>query len=152
MDKKQFLRSEIAKIYSALPADQKGKWGKMNAQQMVEHMSYAVRLASGRHPEKPVYSPEITQKGYNFIMTERPFRENTPNQLLSDEPSSLKNKSMAEAISEFQMEIDYFFQVYTQNEGMRTINPFFGNLNFEEQVQLLHKHATHHARQFGLVE
>ena len=152
MDKRQFLHSELTKIFSTLSAEQKGKWGKMNAQQMVEHMSYSVRVASGRHPEKTVYSPEITQKGYNFIMTEKPFRENTPNQLLPDEPPAVKNENMANAIAELQSEIDYFFKVYSENSGMRTINPFFGNLNFEEQVQLLHKHATHHARQFGLVE
>ena len=124
----------------------------MNAQQMVEHMSYSFRVASGRHIEKPAHSPEITQKSYTFMMTEKPFRENTPNQLLSDAPYPWKNKNMADAISELQSEIDYFFRVYSENIGMRTVNPFFGNLNFEEQVQLLHKHATHQARQFGLVK
>ncbi len=151
MDKKKFLKEDFTKLLSSLQADAKGKWGKMNAQQMVEHMSYSFRLGSGRHPEKPAFNPEITQKGYNFIMTEKPFRENTPNQLLSDEPYVWKNKSMADAIAELQSEIDYFFKIYSDNAGMRVINPFFGNLNFEEQVQLLHKHAMHHARQFGLV-
>ena len=152
MDKKKFLKEEFPKLLSSLQSEQKGKWGKMNAQQMVEHMSYSFRLGSGRHPEKPVYNAEITQKGYNFIMTEKPFRENTPNQLLPDEPPALKNNTMAEAITELQSEIDYFFKVYSENQGMRTINPFFGNLNFAEQVQLLHKHVSHHARQFGLIE
>ncbi len=152
MDKKKFLKEDFTKLLSSLRPEIKGKWGKMNAQQMVEHMSYSFRLGSGRHPEKPVYSPEITQKGYNFIMTEKPFRENTPNQLLPDEPTAVKHTSMADALTELQSEIDYFFKVYADNAGMRTMNPFFGNLNFEEQVQLLHKHATHHARQFGLVE
>lgn len=122
----------------------------MNAQQMVEHMSYAFRLGSGRHSEKPAYSTEITQKSYQFMMTEKPFRENTPNQLLPDEPIALINSSMKEAIAELQSEIDFFFKVYEGKPEMRVINPFFGNLNFEEQVQLLHKHATHHAKQFGL--
>lgn len=149
MDKKKFLK-DFTKLLSSLSAEQKGNWGKMNAQQMVEHMSYSFRVASGKHPEKPFYSPEITQKSYVFMMTEKPFRENTPNQLLPDEPPAVKNKNMTDAIVELQSEIDYFFKVYSENGGMRTINPFFGNLNFEEQVQLLHKHATHHARQFGL--
>ena len=152
MDKQEFLRSELTKIFSSLAPDKKGKWGKMNAQQMVEHMSYSIRVANGRHSEKPVYSTEITQKGYNFIMTEKPFRENTPNQLLPDEPPAVKHSSMADSIAELQSEIDYFFKIYLDNRGMRTMNPFFGNLNFEEQVQLLHKHATHHAKQFGLAE
>lgn len=151
MDKKKFLKEDLVKLLSSLPSGAKGAWGKMNAQQMVEHMSYSFRLGSGKHVEKLAYSPEITQKSYNFMMTEKPFRENTPNQLLPDVPPPVKNKSMADALAELQLEIDYFFQVYAENAGLRTINPFFGNLNFEEQVQLLHKHATHHARQFNLL-
>ena len=57
---------------------------------------------------------------------------------------------MTDAIAELQIEIDYFFEVYNGKPELRMTNPFFGNLNYEEQVQLLHKHATHHARQFGL--
>ena len=149
--KEKFIKEEFTSFLCRLPPEQKGNWGKMNAQQMVEHMSYAFRVASGKHHEKLQYNEEITQKGYNFIMTEKPFRENTPNKLLSDEPPPLKNANMNEAISELQREIDDFFSVYSANAGMRTLNPFFGNLNWEEQVQLLHKHATHHAKQFGLV-
>jgi hypothetical protein len=86
------------------------------------------------------------------MMSDKPFKENTPNQLLPDVPVPFKHVSMKDAIAELQKEIDHFFSVYENNSGLRNINPFFGNLNFEEQVQLLHKHATHHAKQFGLVE
>lgn len=150
MDKQKFLKEEFVKQISTLSSEQKGKWGKMNAQQMVEHMSYAFRVASGRHPEKAMYTPEITQKSYQFMMSEKPFRENTPNQLLPDEPLACKQKNMADAITELESEINNFFKVYSENPLLRVINPFFGNLNFDEQVQLLHKHAVHHAKQFGL--
>ena len=86
------------------------------------------------------------------MMSDKPFKENTPNQLLPDVPAPFKHVSMKDAIAELQKEIDHFFSVYEKNSELRNINPFFGNLNFEEQVQLLHKHATHHAKQFGLVE
>jgi len=152
MDKKKFLKEEFTKLLSSLPSEQKGKWGKMNAQQMVEHMSYSFRVGSGKHKEPAVLTPEQTQKSYSFMMTEKPFRENTPNQLLSDEPPPFKNATMADAIAELQKEMDDFFSAYSSDLELRTLNPFFGNLNFEEQVHLLHKHTTHHARQFGLVE
>ena len=84
------------------------------------------------------------------MMTEKPFRENTPNQLISDESPPLKHPDMKAALAELQSEIDYFFQVYSEKPGLRIMNPFFGNLNFDEQVRLLYKHTTHHARQFGL--
>ena len=86
------------------------------------------------------------------MMSERPFRENTPNQLLPDVPPQARHSSMKDAVAELQSEIDDFFDVYASQPQLRNVSPFFGNLNFEEQVHLLHKHAMHHARQFGLVE
>ena len=142
---------EFTRMIGKLNPEQKGNWGKMNAQQMVEHMSYSFRVASGKHPEKPVLTPEQTQKSYAFMMTEKPFKENTPNRLLPDEPAPLKNKTMQEATDELQKEIDDFFSAFSSDSEKRIVNPFFGNLNYQEQVQLMHKHCMHHARQFGLV-
>jgi hypothetical protein len=149
--KEKFLKEELTPLLSKLPPEQKGSWGKMNAQQMVEHMSNAFCWANGKSKQSPALTPEQTQKNYEFMMTEKPFRENTPNRLLPDEPFHFKNKTMQEAIAELQKEIDDFFSAYSANSEMRIMNPFFGNLNYKEQVQLLHKHATHHAKQFGLV-
>lgn len=148
--KSDFIRSKFTQLLSSLQPEQKGKWGKMNAQQMVEHMSDAFQQASGKKGMKPFFTEEQTVKNYTFMMTEKPFRENTPNQLMSDTPAPIKNASMKEALAELQNEIDFFFQIYEGNPEMKIVNPFFGNLNFQEQVQLLHKHAMHHARQFGL--
>jgi hypothetical protein len=151
MDKKQFLQTEFCDLLSQLQPLQMGSWGKMNAQQMVEHMSEYVRIASGKEKMKPVLDEAVTQKMYTFMMSEKPFRENTPNQLLPEIPEAAKRSGMDEALTELQNEINDFFEIYLKNPGLRNINPFFGNLNFEEQVQLLYKHAIHHARQFGLV-
>lgn len=145
-----FIRSTLTPLFSSLQPEQKGKWGKMNAQQMVEHMSDAFRQANGKLKTKAVLTEEQTQKSYAFMMSEKPFRENTPNQLLPDIPPPVKNAGMKEALAELQNEIDFFFKTYEGSPELRIINPFFGNLNFQEQVQLLHKHATHHARQFDL--
>lgn len=152
MDKKKFLKEDFTKLLASLKSDAKGKWGKMNAQQMVEHMSDAFRTGSGRTPASPVLTAEQTQKAYAFLMSEKPFRENTANPLLGPEPVAVKSAVMSTAIAELQSEIDFFLQSFEGQDGRRVVNPFYGNLNFEEQVRLLHKHAMHHARQFGLVE
>lgn len=151
MEKKQFLQSEFTKLLAQLQPEQKGNWGKMNAQQMVEHMSEYLRIANGKEKMQPVLDETLTQKMYAFMMSEKPFRENTPNQLLTEIPPPVKRATMDEALTELQNEINDFFEIYSKNPDLRNVNPFFGNLNFEEQVHLLHKHAMHHARQFGLV-
>jgi hypothetical protein len=47
--------------------------------------------------------------------------------------------------------MDYFFTVFNKNNLRVTRNPFYGDLNYEQNVQLLHKHALHHLKQFGVV-
>lgn len=148
--KAHFLRSEYAGILSALDADTPRKWGKMNLLQMIEHMSDYIRIASGRTPVQTITPADQVPRMQSFLESEKPFRENTPNSLMPEEPSPAKHKTKEAAIAELQGEIDHFFAAHENEAGKTTANPFFGDLNFEQQVQLLHKHATHHLRQFGL--
>ena len=54
------------------------------------------------------------------------------------------------AIGALQQELIYFFEAYEKKPQLVIRNPFFGDLNFEENVQLLFKHALHHLKQFGV--
>jgi hypothetical protein len=60
------------------------------------------------------------------------------------------NPSAEDAINELQKEFDFFFSVFEKNNLQVTRSPFYGDLNYEENVHLLHKHALHHLRQFGV--
>jgi hypothetical protein len=85
-----------------------------------------------------------------YLMSEKPFRENTPNALMPETPIPVKHASVKKAIDELQSELDYFFEVFKNEPGKKVTNPFFGELDYEMSVRLLHKHATHHLRQFGV--
>ena len=84
------------------------------------------------------------------MMSERLFKENTKNKLMNEEPEPVKHKTVQAAIGELHQEIIHFFEVFEKNPGMKVRNPFFGDLNFDESIQLLHKHALHHLRQFNI--
>jgi len=148
--KADFLRNEYAGLLTDLPADAPRKWGKMNVQQMIEHMSEYIRIASGRSVVPSVTPEETLPRVRAFLESEKPFRENTPNQLLPDDPTPAKHTSKEAAIAELQEEVGHFFKSYEQEPGRAIPSPFFGVLNYEQQVQLLHKHSTHHLRQFGI--
>jgi hypothetical protein len=148
--KAHFLRSEFCKILNELPADATRLWGKMNVQQMIEHMIDYVRIASGKTP-MDIHTPEENiARMQGFLESEKPFRENTPNQLMADEPPAVRHSSKTDAVNELQQEINYFFEVFEKEQDISFRNPFFGILNYNQQVQLLYKHSTHHLRQFGL--
>src|SRR6266700_2019313 len=146
-----FLKDGFIFHLKHLSPGEPGKWGKMNGQQMVEHFTYSVRIASGRLQFPGVFSEEQTKGNYDFIMSENPFPENFHNPLLGETPGQPKHDTMQQSIEELQQELDYFFKLYEATPGLRIKSPFYGNLNFDEQVQLLHKHAVHHLRQFGLI-
>ena len=149
-EKKEFLQHKFIFILKQIPTETPPQWGKMTLQQMIEHFSDSVRMASGKTAYRDfVFPPEQLQKNRNFMLSEKPFRENTPNPLLPVTPAPVKNISVEEAINELKNELDYFFSVFEENNLQVTRNPFFGDLNYEENIHLLHKHAQHHLRQFG---
>ena len=150
-DKADFLKHRLIPLLRQIPSDRSPQWGKMTLQQMIEHFADYTRIASGKTPYAEIITPaENLQRMRDFVMSDKPFRENTSNPLLPEVPAPVKNHSVEEALQELDSEIKFFFSVFEKNNLQVTRNPFFGDLNFEQNVQLLHKHAVHHLKQFGV--
>ncbi len=151
-DKLDFLLNEFPRRLLNLDPSTRGNWGKLNGQQMVEHFTEYVGIASGRvvHPR---FTPDDQlERMKAFLKSDKPFRENTPNPLLPAEPPVPVHRNMHEAVNALKSELDYFVSYFKANSTATTSNPFFGELDFEENVHLLYKHALHHLRQFSLNE
>jgi hypothetical protein len=149
-EKTEFLKYRFVAEIKRIPSDTPPLWGKMTLQQMIEHFSDNVRIASGKTTFREIITPsENLQRVRDFLMSEKPFRENTVNPMLPEDPLPVRNPQIEEAIAELQTELQFFFNVFEKNKLQITRNPIFGDLNFEENVQLLHKHALHHLRQFN---
>lgn len=149
--KLDFLRKDFIFHLKHLAPDAPPKWGKMKGQQMVEHFSFSVRLANGKLKLPDAVDEERMKKAVAWIMTDKPFRENTGNPLVPETPETPVHATMHQSIDELQHELDDLVKVYESNPGVRIRHPLFGDLNYEEQVQLLYKHAQHHLKQFGLI-
>lgn len=146
-----FLRQKFIPLLQQVPSETAGLWGKMTLQQMIEHFSDSVRIASGKVAVADVLTPpEQLEKMRLFLESDKPFRQNTVNALMPEVPAPVKNNSMIDAINELQAELNFFFEIFEENNLQVTRNPFFGDLNFEQNVQLLYKHALHHLNQFGM--
>jgi hypothetical protein len=148
--KASFLKREYIPLLKTLTPDAERKWGKMNMQQMVEHMSDSVRIANGKDPHTLVTPEENLEKMQAFLMSDKPFKENTPNRLLPDDPAEHRHADISAAIAELDGEIQDFFKAFGQDKEKTIMNPFFGALTLDMWVQLLHKHAWHHLKQFGV--
>jgi hypothetical protein len=148
--KEIFLKKDLVAMLKKLKAETKGNWGFMNAQQMVEHFADAVKSANGKLVLPLLNEGERLQKSREFLMSDDPFKENIKNPLIPEEGFKLRKPDMESAINKLQKELDYFFEIFEKHPDIKTGNPFFGQLDYNMNVQLLHKHAMHHLKQFGL--
>jgi hypothetical protein len=149
--KEQFLRESYISLIRKLDPGAERKWGKMNVHQMIEHMSESFRMANG----KDIHTGILTQEErlprmQAFVMSDNPFKENTKNILLPEEPVDLRFQSIDDSIAELDQEVKDFFAKFESDKSLIIRNPFFGDLNYEQWVALQYKHCWHHLNQFGI--
>jgi hypothetical protein len=150
-EKSNFLQNQYLPLIKSISESTSPIFGKMNLQQMVEHMANSIRLAYGNPIVSTILTPEENiPRMQAFILSDKPFKDNTPNALLPEEPVAPLFKNIADSIADLEKSIVELFQAFSQNPNLIVINPFFGALNEEKTMSLLYKHALHHLRQFGL--
>jgi hypothetical protein len=149
-----FLRHNLITYLKKLSGSEKGKWGVMNAQQMVEHLSYSMRVSNGKDNQPLSLPQDRSEKVREFFLSEKPFRENSKNFLLSEDPYPIRNATMLAAIEELQTETHNFVLFFCNEKGCdlckTSMNPLAGPFTYQEWVHLHYKHSLHHLLQFGL--
>lgn len=138
---------------SKLTEESTAKWGSMNPQQMVEHLEYTYRIASGEiqdfdiaTPEKVLEKVAATLWDYNKM----PKEYNFP--LYKDgKQFDLKHEDLAFAKAKLVEARNAYLDFYKKNPKATTKNAVFGELNKYEWYLMERKHLNHHFEQFGLL-
>jgi hydroxymethylglutaryl-CoA reductase len=143
--------SFVKKQLSQLNENSKPVFGKMNAQQMIEHLSAITQIANGNWDVDVFVSDDKTARRKPFLNTENELQTGFRASFLSDEPTKLKFNSIAEATDDLIKQIRLFISVFSEDKNRTVVHPFFGELNFEYWKKFQVKHFTHHFKQFGLV-
>lgn len=150
LEKHDFIAEKFVLLLNELSATAVGKWGKMNGQQMVEHVSGFFKISTGKLKFPLVTPLDQLPKYREFLYSDKAFRENTKAPVLPEDPLPIRFTSIKESISDLENEIKSFKEKFTENKSLVIEHPVFGKLNYEEWVLLHYKHITHHLRQFGL--
>lgn len=152
-EQEYFLKHDYIPLLRKLDPNQKGKWGKMDGQQMVEHMRDVFKVANGKIVLALLNTnPEKLAAARVFMMSDAPFYENTKVPAMPEEPRPHKYTTLEEGILKMEIEINDMFAFYAADPSKTLVHPMFGDLNYEQQMQYLDKHVRHHLRQFGLVD
>ncbi|MEO6731205.1 MAG: DUF1569 domain-containing protein [Ferruginibacter sp.] len=150
--KLDFLSKALVPLLRTLSPDATMKWGKMNAQQMVEHISGFFRVSTNKLHFPLVTPPEQLPKFKEFLRSNKEFKENTKAPVLPEDPIPVQFANFDAAVNDLEKEIKDFIDQFAKDPGLTTQHPVFGDLNFEEWVLLHYKHVVHHLKQFGLIE
>jgi len=148
--KLNFLQNKFLLLIEKIDHDQKPLWGKMNAQQMLEHTAAFFEVSTKKRHFDLVTPQEHLPKYREFLWSKKEFKENTKAPVLPEEPLPLAFDSYASSLHYLKTEVEAFFIFFDENPITTTQHPVFGPLNFDDWVQLHYKHVTHHLKQFGV--
>jgi len=147
-----FLRHFLTEALAPLSADQPPRWGRMTAQQMVEHLLWTFEVSTGRAKvECPI--PEARRERMKaFLYHNTPTPPDFMNPALVEGLPPLRHAGLAEARAALRVEVDRFLEQRTTAPGALHTHPIFGPIGVEEWSRTHTKHGYHHLRQFGLVD
>jgi hydroxymethylglutaryl-CoA reductase len=148
----QFLDNDFNNWLSLLTHESIALWGKMDAQQMVEHLIIAVNVSNGKQLitlATPIEKVEKVKK--IALLSDRPLQREFKNVALPTEPLShgyndlqAAKKGLIEAVQAFK---NHFYQQLEK----RQLHNVFGELNYQEWLWFHYKHFIHHFSQFGVI-
>lgn len=140
----------VIKYLSALTPDTKPKWGKMNAQRMIEHLTDTVQIATGKNPQDQIVPDEKLPGMLRFLASDKEMAQEIQVPFALEE-TALRHPEIELALDELVEELIHFEELYEANEGLTQVHPYYGPLGYEEWTRLNSKHLTHHFKQFGLL-
>ena len=136
---------------SRLSNSNKPLWGKMNAQEMVEHLSDMLMMARGTGNFTIDVDAETIARRQQFLLSDKEMAKNIAVPF-TKELIELRNEELELAVDEFTDEWLNFIELYENNPDASVVHPYYGALDFNLWLKMHDKHFMHHFKQFGLIE
>jgi hydroxymethylglutaryl-CoA reductase len=153
LDYAHYLYEECPQILASLTPDASAKWGKMDAQQMVEHLAYTIGIANGRFNIEPTAEPErLAYRKMRFFEKDVPFVQNIRVPFVPEETMPHQFPDIEQSKEFLMNQLERFYYYHEEHPNLTPVHPMFGAMNYEEWVQFQARHFRHHFAQFGLVD
>ena len=145
-------RSEVAESIvrrlRMLRTDSRARWGRMNAHQMVCHLSDAYRLPLGERSASPATGP-FQRTLLKWIALYLPLHWPAGIQTRPEIDQECGGTQPAEFARDIA-QLETLLQAFLAQQPPRTAHPIFGPLSEREWLRWGYLHADHHLRQFGV--
>ena len=133
-----------------LTISKKPVWGKMTAQEMVEHLSDLLIMSRGLNNFTLNENEETIARRQQFLYSDEEMARNIAIPLRKD-IIELRHNELALSIDEFTIEWLNFIEYYEENPGVTETHPYYGEMDFEKWGKFHVKHFKHHFQQFELI-
>jgi hypothetical protein len=127
-------------------------WGRMNAQQMIEHLTIAVNVSNGIN-KIPLITPteKVAKTKSLLLLSNRAMPKFFHNPALPKDPIPCKNPSITEAVVSLKKALKLFKNHFHSEDSKTQLHNIFGELNYNEWLLFHYKHFHHHLAQFNLI-
>jgi oxepin-CoA hydrolase/3-oxo-5,6-dehydrosuberyl-CoA semialdehyde dehydrogenase len=140
-------RKQLNSLLQKLHADTTPLWGKMNAQQMVEHLVQQIEYSNGKKITAcEVSEEEAAREKEKWIYTNAEI----PKNLILGPLPALRYANLEAAIRHLHQELVDFEEYFTE-PGITSIHAGYGAMDYNEWLIWHSKHFKHHFKQFGLL-
>ena len=147
-----FLKTFFFGALDGLTEKARPRWGRMSAQEMVEHLLWAFEGSTGRIEIACPYPPEQLPRMKAFLHHNRPTPQDFMNPALQEGLPALRYPDLRAARAALLIEVDRFLEhARTQPDAIH-VHPVFGPIGVEDWSRSHFKHGCHHLLQFGLAE
>jgi hypothetical protein len=152
MDYNHFLYREFPNHLSKLTESHQPIWGKMSAQQMVEHLEWLFAISNGKTEMEAHAEPErMAYRKMRFFEADIPFTKNFRTSFLSEEPNPTIYPNLESAKQRLLESLERFHDYLLEHPDIHPMHPQLGPLDRENWTRFHARHIKHHLTQFGLI-
>ena len=149
--RKTFLSTTMHQCLAGLKADAQPAWGRMSAQQMIEHLLWSVRGSTGSHIFTVATPEHLLERAKRFLYHDRQTPHDFMNPLLAQGLPPMEHPDLAAAVGALRAEVKRFLELAESEPDAVRAHPIFGPLKMEEWERASFKHVHHHLVQFGVI-
>jgi oxepin-CoA hydrolase/3-oxo-5,6-dehydrosuberyl-CoA semialdehyde dehydrogenase len=148
----RFDRTVLREALDDLAEGAEGRWGRMTAQQMVEHLEWTYGLSTGKHQVECQVAEADRARLKRFLYHTMPTPHDFSNPALTGGLPLLKHANLKVAKDALGREVERFWTRSPELSDALYMHPLFGPIGMEEWSRTHFKHGCHHLLQFGLIE
>jgi len=145
----QKLKMVYKEVTPGLPA----KWGRMNAQQMIEHLTLIFIYSTGRFGVPFKGDEAVAKKLWQpFKQATNPWGTVFPPSNIAGDPKPVRNETMEGSKKALKKAFAKYQHYSKENPDAITPHALLGNITTAQWILVHLKHIDHHLSQFGVIE